>query len=173
MKNGTQGFTLIGLITLIIVSAIAVPPLLLGVTQWLEKGYEATQMEKAVQLGSDLMDEILSKSFADPDGTEESARQSFDDVDDYDGWTSSPPRDCTGSTLTVYGPFTRSATVVNVQGTALGAELASQAGSTDYKRITVRIDWEGEYITLQGLKVRFDQVIDDSDSDGTIVKEGN
>lgn len=46
----------------------------------------------AIHLAEDLMEEILSKSFGDPDGTEagEGGRGEWDDMDDYDGYDEPP-----------------------------------------------------------------------------------
>lgn len=65
---------------------------------------------RAVLLALNLMAEILQQQYEDPAAargsfgreTGESApgnRSLFDDVDDYDGWTESPPRDRLGSAI--------------------------------------------------------------------------
>jgi MSHA pilin protein MshD len=62
----------------------------------------------AAGLADDLMAEILTQPYSDPDGAAvfghesgeaSSPRSAFDDVDDYDGWTCSPPQYRDGSEI--------------------------------------------------------------------------
>lgn len=68
------------------------------------------------QLASSLMNEILLQRFADPlgvlgtgleDGEATGDRSRFDDVDDYDGWTATPPTDRSGTPIAGYEGWTR------------------------------------------------------------------
>ncbi len=154
--DGCRGFTLIGLITFVVVSAIAIPPMMLCLTGWFDGANQSERMEIAVQLAVDLMEEILAKDFADLDGTDdETARADFDDVDDYNGWSSSPPKDARGTSLTAYGSYSRSVTVTSATQSDLTPLNPPPLGSTEYKVITVRIDWDDDYITIDALKVDF------------------
>ena len=123
-------------------------------------------MKQAVQLATDLMEEILAKEFCDPDegplsfglAIDETLRQDYDDVDDYDKWVASPPEDFQGNVLSEYAGFTRSVKVENVDGNDLQSALDVLPGSTEYKVITVRVDWDGDFITLTGLKAYFGEM---------------
>ncbi|QKQ28133.1 pilus assembly protein MshD [Candidatus Reidiella endopervernicosa] len=56
---------------------------------------------QAVAIAEAYLEEILSKSYDDPDGSDgESARTSFDDVDDYNGVSDSTPVNSLGSPIT-------------------------------------------------------------------------
>jgi len=162
--QSTSGFTLIGLITVITISAIALPPMMIGFNAWLDSAHQAERMESAVQLAVDMMDEILAKDFCDPaygygsfgTGWDEDERIEYDDVDDYHGWSASPPEDFNGAVLNAYQGFTRSVAVENVTGTLPNIGQSASPGTTAYKRITVRIDWGGAFITIEALKVYFD-----------------
>ena len=154
--NRSRGFTLIGLITVIIVGAIAVPPMMVGLSSWLDTAHQSERMEIAVQLAVDLMEEILAQDFADPDGTDtETLRADFDDVEDYNGWSSSPPKDAQGNSLTQYSTYTRSVSIIGVPQWDLTPGTPLVPGSTDFMVVTVRVDWDGDYITLVALKVDF------------------
>lgn len=100
------------------------------------------------------MEEILSKSFEDPDGasgsfgTEEASRADYDDVDDYDGLDVCPPQDSQGSALSGYAGFRTQVTVENVPAATPGG--AAQAdGSTNFKRVTVTVSSEDGSSTVQ------------------------
>lgn len=156
MKARTEGFTLIGLITMIIVSAIAIPPMMVGLSTWLDAAHQSERMEIAVQLAVDLMEEILAQEFDDPDGVDtETLRADFDDVEDYNGWSSSPPKDRSGNSLTTYSAYTRSVSMIGVPQNDLTPVSPSAPGATDFMVVTVRVDWDGDYITLEALKVDF------------------
>jgi len=154
--NRRRGFTLIGLITIIIVSAIAIPPMMVGVSGWLDSAHQSERTEAALQLAVDLMEEILAKDFADPDDWDgETSRAEFDDVEDYDGWSSCPPKDGRGADLADFGGFTRSVSIIGVEASDLTPSVPLEPGTTDYMVVTVRVDWDGEFITLDALKVDF------------------
>ena len=109
----------------------------------------------ATILARDIMDEILSKAFEDPDlpsgsfGREELIipRSNYDDVDDYDGTSESPPQSVAGISYNGaggtanYSMFTRTVTVENVPQTDFNAAVPSTDGSTDAKRIIVTVSW--------------------------------
>jgi MSHA pilin protein MshD len=105
----------------------------------------AADRATATTLADGLMNEILAKPYADPDGAgllgyeagESSADKStFDDVDDYNGWNESPPRDPTGSTIAGLSGWSRSVQVVRVSPTSLGQTSLTETGA---KRVTVTV----------------------------------
>jgi len=72
------------------------------------------------RLADELLAEILSQPYEDPeepDGSrglntgEAAPRANFDDVDDYENWTQSPPVDQDGTALSQYTGWTREANV--------------------------------------------------------------
>lgn len=74
--------------------------------------------DKGILLATDLMSEILRQPFEDASGNTgigpdsgESSRSQFDDVDDYHGFTESPPTDGNGTTIDGSEGFTRLVTV--------------------------------------------------------------
>jgi len=93
----------------------------------------------ALGLARDMMEEIASRRFIDPDadpdfGTESDEitdpqpqlREPFDDIDDYDGWERQPPEDAGGTAL-----------VTDTTGQTPGAGLARYA---DFRR-RVRVQY--------------------------------
>lgn len=105
----------------------------------------------AQQLAADLMAEIMNQAFEDPalavgsfgPGGDESTRRDFDDVDDYDGWTESPPADPDGAPLAggVYTGYQRQVTVWNVDPATLSTPAGD--GTTAAKAIQVVVSRNG------------------------------
>ena len=130
--------------------------MMIGISGWLDAAHQSERMEIAVQLATDLMEEILAQDFADPDGSDsETLRADFDDVEDYNGWSSTPPKSAQGNTLSGYTGYTRSVSIIGVSQWDLSPQNPLVPGSTDYMVVTVRVDWDGDYITLVALKVNF------------------
>ena len=117
-----------------------------------------------IELASDLMAEILSLPFEDVELAEgsfgldadETSRSTFDDVDDYDGWTESPPQARDGTPLggTEYDAFVRSVIVNNT--TSDLADVATD-GTTRHKRVMVTVERGGKRVQrLVGFRTRND-----------------
>jgi Tfp pilus assembly protein PilV len=65
-------------------------------------------------------------------GENASNKTTFNDIDDFNGWTESPPQDPMGNTLSQFVGFSRSVTVQYVT-----SSLAVSASPTNYKEVTV------------------------------------
>jgi prepilin-type N-terminal cleavage/methylation domain-containing protein len=102
--------------------------------------------ERAVgpMLAEDLMSEILSQGYKEPDETTVFGRESsesggnrsdWDDVDDYDGWSKSPPQNKDGTVIPDLDGWKRSVTVQWVKSDSL-----TEVGvNTGIKRIDVTV----------------------------------
>jgi type II secretory pathway pseudopilin PulG len=82
--------------------------------------YKTSQTTRGQLVAESLMAEIVHQDYSDPDGSPvfgcESAestgtRADFDDVDDYHGWSSSPPANKDGSAIPNLVGWQRSVTV--------------------------------------------------------------
>jgi MSHA pilin protein MshD len=102
----------------------------------------------AANLANELTEEIATKAWTSPllddpnsmgPGAGES-RASFDDVDDYDGWSSSPPKFSTAQTNLFLTGWTRSVRVAHVELSDLTTESATYTG---VKRVTVTVSKNG------------------------------
>ena len=112
---------------------------------------EMREERVALFLAKQMMEEIQSKAFEDPDGTplfgpeggESAPRENFDDVDDYDGWDQNPPQYPNGDVLNGqggtpdYSEFRRKVVVENVDDVDFGITRAD--GTIDSKKITVTV----------------------------------
>ncbi len=145
---GTSGMTIIEMVMVIVVLAIAIPPLL---NMFSEVGINSVQAEfqnTASLIGQSYMEEIISKKFdetlvndplasapwSDPLGSDGGeSRSSYDDVDDFDGYTEDPVANYTGfsTSVTVY--------YVDPDSSDLDTVQPDSSSSLDYKRIDVTV----------------------------------
>ncbi len=143
------GFTLTEAVSMIIVLGIAIPPLVYLFQQVNARSVDQTFQQVGVAYANSLMEEVVSKSFEDPDaatgsfGTEEGSRAAYDDVDDYDGLNNSPPQELDGTNLSDYNGFTRSVAVDNVTAADPDPITPGADGSSEFKRIRVTVAWTG------------------------------
>ncbi len=120
---------------------------------------------RAMTVAEGLMNEVLQCAYDDPDGTgvfgpdpDEDAdrRVTFDDVDDYDQWTESPPADRAGAALPGLDGWERRVRVVYVARAALlPASIVLATGSsgppaedTGLKRIRVTVLRDGRTMAV-------------------------
>lgn len=145
----TSGITLIEVVMAILVLAVAIPPVAGLYREVSAQSVDHTLQTVATVYADALMHEIVSKSFEDPDvaagsfGTEESNRSAYDDIDDFDGMSHSPPERMNGVQLDEYAGLTRSVTVHNVKANDPDPTTPQADGSTNMKRITVTVAWKG------------------------------
>ena len=129
----------------------------------------------AANLANQLAEEIATKVFTDPqvdaidaigvDDAERAAnRTDFDDVDDYHGWSSSPPKISSDQTNFALGLWTRSVKVVHVE---LNDAQTVSATNTGLKRVTVVVSKNGvELAKVESLHSK------SADTLGFVVKAG-
>ncbi len=119
---------------------------------------------KAAMLAQDLLEEIKTKRWDEnlPDGNGFVSNPSllgidvsenifdkstFDDIDDYNGYTEQPPKDSNNNPLNQYQKYKRQVEVRYVNNylgssiTLLGDGLGSGGATSAYKRITVTTSW--------------------------------
>lgn len=110
---------------------------------------------RANLLAQELMTEILVKPYNDPGGSSIlgieidellAPRSNFDDVDDYDGWSASPPEEVDGTEISGLDGWSRSASVVETLDSNLKSTSPVETG---IKRITVTVKKDG--VTLATL----------------------
>ncbi len=88
-------------------------------------------------LGWALLTEVIQARYEDPDapggwgveaGEDPGARQDFDDVDDYDGWVSTPPQEKDGAALGDYAGWRRSVVITTLEPINMQLTPASDFG---------------------------------------------
>ncbi len=108
-------------------------------------------------LAEDLLTEILGQVYEEPDDTPEFGRESepggdrndWDDVDDYNGWSASPPQNKDGTDIPDLAGWGRSVTVVFVNP----GLVDTSASDIGHKRIHVTVTHNGRVVSeLWGLR---------------------
>jgi MSHA pilin protein MshD len=154
LHRDERGFTLIDLILVIIIVAIAIPPMLTLFIQAVSGSTFGVTVSRANALASTLREEIQSKKWDEsapppslilgPETGE--SRVTYDDVDDFDGLDESPPRDSLGAILAGFTGFRQQVSVCYVANTDFDTCIG---GPTMYKQVTVTVtDPEGRATQL-------------------------
>jgi type II secretory pathway pseudopilin PulG len=111
----------------------------------------------AFELDEQLLGEVLSQYFQDPAGSSfgpsaGQPRATFNSVDEYNGYTESPPALRSGATLSDYTGWTRSVAVAYADPTTPGNTLSSST----LKRVTVTVTApSGKQYSLTGLRSQY------------------
>ncbi len=113
------------------------------------------------QLAGALLNEILLQAYVEPDTTQTAVfglepgdttgnRSLFDDVDDYLGWTETPPTDRNGTVIPGFTGWTQTVAVNWADPTTLQTTSSSNTG---LKKITVTVSKSGKTLgTLVGYR---------------------
>lgn len=156
-RTQARGFTLVeATISIVLVGVLLVAALnTMGAAKIGE--YNTVARGRAHLLAEDLMAEIMRHSYADPEtvgfvdltdpalvpsgltvdpGESGGIRADFDDVDDYNGWTASPPEQTDGTTIPNLTGWGRSVSVERLDPATHLLELTNELG---LKRITVTV----------------------------------
>ena len=144
----TPGFTLVeAVISIVLVGVLLVAAInTLGATAVSTRNIEHQAL--GYTLAADLMAEILSQAYEEPvdnvafgreSGESGGSRVDWDDVDDYDGWSATPPETKDEEPLDGYDQWTRSIEVASVNPTSLN----DRVGNTGVKRIIVTASFKG------------------------------
>lgn len=161
ITRSQRGITLVETVIAVLVLGIAVPPLVTLFGEVSHQTVDDSYQRIALVYAESMLEEVVSKQFEDPNestgsfGTEEGLRGDFDDIDDYDSLSNSPPVHIDGSLLDTYAGFTRTVVVDNVTADETDPESPESDGSTDLKRIQVTVSWtagRGGEVTLATLR---------------------
>ncbi|MFB3892486.1 MAG: hypothetical protein ACE15C_10745 [Phycisphaerae bacterium] len=156
MKRG--GLTLVeSAISLVIVAVVVV--VFLSFFGSLARGQQLISWRyPATCLASQLMAEVLANPYCEPSGADvfgpesgesNGTRANFDDVDDYDGWTETPPKLKDGAAIGGYAGWMRGVAVQYIDpGT-----MAITGSDLGVKRITVTVtDPQGHSTAITALR---------------------
>jgi prepilin-type N-terminal cleavage/methylation domain-containing protein len=149
-QASTRAFTLVEVILTILIVGVGLVASMRALPVLLQVSQATSDHMTAQQLATDLLAEIAMLPYEDPDGSTtfgcepgESAqnRADFDDVDDYDGWSASPPQtkdgqaepDCAGYTRSVLVQSTNPNDFNNIEGDSVSKP----------KRITITVSRTG------------------------------
>ena len=142
-----SGFTLVEVILTILIVGVGLVASFRTLPVILQVSDAARKSIVAQRLATDLLAEIAMLPFEDPDGSpvfgpeddeETDTRADFDDIDDYDDWSASPPQKKDGREETDCAEYQRSVTVVYVDVSDFDTIIAEETTS-DAKRITITV----------------------------------
>lgn len=146
-----------------ILSTLIVSIMLVAALQTLGTAAKADQVLAAQRIGpalaSQLIAEILATEYVDSGehatfglepGDSGGSRSKYEDVDDYHGWSSSPPEDKDGDAISGMSGWTRSVSVQWVDPSDVSTVVAADAG---LKLITVTVtDSQGRSTTATAIR---------------------
>ena len=170
-----RGFTLVETsISTLIVAVVLVASMrtVVGVTRHRSVHHGATT---ANLLAEALLTEVLEKEYKEPTATPifgaeagETARSLFDDVDDYHGWTETPPKHVDGTSMSALSGWSREVAVTQAgtgdpifsttirTGTSIvgkGLDAKSENTDTGVRKVTVTVKKSGSTLaSVTGLK---------------------
>jgi len=147
----TPGFTLVEVVvSMLIVSVMLVAALNIVGGSRLSQ-FKTSQSSRGQALAEALMVEILRQSYADsqygpgsfglgPDEVGDGSRSLWEDVDDYDGWSASPPEQKDGTQIANFSGWQRS---VNVAWIDPMNPSQVEDSESNAKRVTVTVTYGG------------------------------
>jgi prepilin-type N-terminal cleavage/methylation domain-containing protein len=142
-----RGFTLVEAIIATLVVSVLTVAALNTIPAAVEGRLRNERMARAMALAQDLMGEIDTLPWDDPDSPggpispgPALQRNQYNDCDDYNAWTESPPTDRDGTAYPGMDSWSRSVVVEFVRVDAPGTVSASR---TTLKRVTVSVAFRG------------------------------
>jgi MSHA pilin protein MshD len=172
-KQRQGGFTLIETIMVVVLLGIMMAGMTVMFVENASQSHQPYLRQRALAVANAYMDEILRKRWDDNTplgggcvnsgsafcptgpaaagiGTEEGSRSNYDDIDDYNGLSDSPPLDSLGNTMTGYAGFSVAVSVTNPLAPWNGIAAA------DVKRIKVDVtSTMQETISVSAYRVNF------------------
>lgn len=153
-----RGFSLVetAIATVLVGGLFVVSMNMVGASRMTQSRY--ADREQALILAEDLLNEILSQPYEDPDGgvvfgievgESLNLHASLDDADDYHYFTESPPTDAQGNTIPGAERFTRTSVVYWVKAESPAVPYSAETG---VKRVVVEVSLgEKKLAQLAGL----------------------
>lgn len=149
-----RGFTLVEAVVLIVVVATAAVGVLMVFQNTVRASADPQVNKQALAIAEALLDEILLAPYDIGPGT--GTRANFDDVRDYDGYTTAGGmRDIQNNPVPGLGAYNVNVTVVPA---ALNATTGGLPAVTDVLLVTVRVTGPlGFSVSLEGYRVKYNE----------------
>jgi len=140
--NAQSGLTLIELVIFIVIVRVGLVGILSVTNVTTQHSADTLVRKQAAALADSILEEILLKAYADPDGVSgEASRDAFDDVDDYNGKSNAIFTDL---------PAELAAYVIGITVTDGTATLGVAA-----KKVTVTVSNGVESISMTGYRASY------------------
>lgn len=139
-----SGVTLVELILSMVIISIALTGIFTVMNLTVRHSADPVIQHQAVAIAESYLEEILLKSYDDPDGVDgEASRDLFDDVDDYHGLNDSGVKDQLGNSVTILSNYTVAVSV---------SSPITLAGGVLVKKVTVNVNGLGSNLNLVGYR---------------------
>lgn len=147
-KRAQRGFTLIEVIIFIVVVSAGLAGILSVMNTVVKSSADPLITKQTVAIAESMLEEILLKEYANPvGGYSGSSRALFDDVDDYNGYTTtSGIVDMTGAVV---------AGLANYNIAPAVAVTAATVGGLTVKRVVVSVTGPQGSISLTGYRANY------------------
>lgn len=155
------GFTLVETMLASILVAITIVAALQSVSATMMTQKKLADRARGEQLAEALMSEILTKLYQDlnnplacgvESGENAADRRTYDDIDDYCGWSESPPANADGSLISGFAGWSRRVTVEYLQPNDWSR---TQVGDGGARRVTVEVSNGSDIqVKLQAFRTR-------------------
>ena len=145
-----KGFSLAEVLIAIVLVGLSITALVMASSSFTMANGAGADLSTAEFLIEQIRELTVSMPVADPCsvtwtfGAEESTLTEYDDVDDFDGLTFSPPINAGKETLDDLAAFSQRVTVQNVSQSNFDAVVGDQA--SDFVRVTVEVLQNGAVI---------------------------
>lgn len=152
-KRG-RGFTLMEVVVLIVVLGIAAAGVLLVFQNTVHRSADPQIYKQALAIAEAMLDEILLNAY-DHDGVV-GTRAQFNDVQDYNGYTTAPGGMTDIQGAAIPGLAAYNASVAVATPAALNDEGATLTSVAESRRVTVTVTHSsGASVTLDGYRLRY------------------
>ena len=155
-----KGFTLIEALISIVLLGMAIAALMVSNGALTNANGAGIEISTAEFLVEQIREMTASLPVRDPQtgagffGNEEGSLSLYDDTDDFNGKTYSPPIDSSRAQLTAFSSYTQQITVENVSESNLSTHANNH--STDFYRVTVKVLLNGKELSRASwLRARF------------------
>ncbi len=150
-RTRRPGISMVEALVAVTVTTIAGAALLTSIGAAVRSSTDAAHLAVARGLAEQMMDKIAAVRFPDDDIQQPSptTRENFDDIDDYNGWSSSPVQDRNGR--------------------ALGTEGDAAASGAEFRPTSLRPDTR--FLNRLTRRVEVERIRPDPDSGWSIVSE--
>jgi len=146
IKHNQRGFTLIELIIFIVVVGVGVAGILSVYTTSIKSSADPLIRKQTLAIAESLLQEIVLKEYSNPPGGYGgSSRIYFDDVDDYNGYTTASILDAAGNAVAGLSGYSISSVQVN-------AVTLPGGGSASVKQVVVAVTGPQGVVSLTGYR---------------------
>lgn len=151
-RSVARGFSLVELIVMIVVIAVGLAGILVVYNESVRGSADPLVQKQALAVAEAMVDEVQLNSF-DPVAGSGATRDQFNDVDDYNGYTSTGVVDIFGVAVPGLSAYNVAVSVAADGNLGPGG---SQVPSTNAKLITVTVTGPtGVALTVTGYKVNY------------------